>query len=43
MYILNNKVQKISKTIFSIGNSKDKKHKVLTILGIKLKFRRKNA
>ncbi|MBQ8847431.1 MAG: glycosyltransferase [Candidatus Gastranaerophilales bacterium] len=43
MYILNNKIQKISKTIFSIGNSKDKKHKVLTILGIKLKFRRKNA
>ena len=35
---------KLLKNIFSIENSKDKKHKILTMFGIKLKFkRRKNA
>ena len=30
-----------AQTIFSIKNSKDRQHKVITILGIRLKFRRK--
>ena len=29
--------------IFSFKNSEDKTHKILTILGLKLKFRRKNG
>lgn len=37
-------ISKLFGNIFSIKNSKDKKHKILTMLGIKLKFkRRKNA
>lgn len=34
---------KIAKSIFSLGNSYDKSHKIITILGIKIKFKRKSS
>ena len=37
------KVKKIIERIFSIKNTKNKKHKLVTILGIKLKFKRRIA
>ena len=36
------KVKNFVQNIFSIKNSQNKKHKVITILGIKFKFKRKN-
>lgn len=37
-----NLLKNFIKAIFSIRNDKDKKHKVITILGIKIKFKRRN-
>ena len=39
-YLLCKKIKKIIQTIFSIKNSYEKKHKIITILGIKIKIRK---
>lgn len=41
-YLLCKKIKKIVQTIFSIKNSYDKKHKIITLLGFKLSFKSGN-
>ena len=40
-YLYPNIIKIFLKILFSITNSQDKKHKILTILGVKIKFKRK--
>ena len=42
-YVRNRWIKEFLKNIFSVRNSKDRKHKIITILGIKIKIRRKNT
>lgn len=41
IYKIRNGIKPFLQTIFSLKNSPDQKHKIITILGIKIKFRRK--
>ncbi len=40
-YVRKRWIKSFFKNIFSVGNSKDRKHKIITILGIKIKVKRK--
>ena len=40
---ISKKVKSLIKALFSLRNSKDKTHKIITILGIKIKIKRKKA